>query len=74
MRVPSAAVLIPLVLLVAVAPQRQVHGEGGWPSWRGPAGSGSAPRGDYPRSLTGDAIVWKTELPGKGCSTPIVHN
>ncbi|MCA9173317.1 MAG: PQQ-binding-like beta-propeller repeat protein, partial [Planctomycetales bacterium] len=41
---------------------------------RGPAGSGSAPRGDYPRSLTGDAIVWKTELPGKGCSTPIVHN
>lgn len=45
-----------------------------WPRWRGPADSGSTDDGRYPEVLNGDTLVWKTPLPGKGCSTPIVIN
>jgi len=43
-----------------------------WPQWRGPDDSGSTPNGHYPTTLDASKIVWKTPLPGKGCSTPIV--
>ena len=45
-----------------------------WPRWRGPADSGSIDSGNYPDKLDETTLVWKTELPGKGCSTPIVVN
>jgi outer membrane protein assembly factor BamB len=44
-----------------------------WPHWRGPLANGTAPRGKPP--LVWDAktnVAWKTALPGKGSSTPIV--
>ena len=43
-----------------------------WPSWRGPDDSGSIVTGNYPRELNASATVWTADLPGKGCSTPIV--
>jgi len=46
-----------------------------WPRWRGPHDDGVAAPGAYP--VTWDAtngILWKTPLPGKGCSTPAVWN
>lgn len=43
-----------------------------WPAWRGADGSGSASAGQYPSQLNDEQLIWKTELPGKGCSTPIV--
>ena len=45
-----------------------------WRSWRGPHGTGSIERGSYPAKLGAEQQSWKTELPGKGCSTPIVLN
>jgi outer membrane protein assembly factor BamB len=45
-----------------------------WRSWRGPLGTGSIERGSFPSKLGADRYLWKTELPGKGCSTPIVLN
>jgi outer membrane protein assembly factor BamB len=45
-----------------------------WPAWRGVDGSGSIPGGSYPEKFGADKYVWRTELPGKGCSTPIVLN
>ncbi|MFM7057367.1 MAG: PQQ-binding-like beta-propeller repeat protein [Planctomycetota bacterium] len=45
-----------------------------WPRWRGPADSGSTDEGRYPETFDDGALVWKTPLPGKGCSTPIVVN
>jgi outer membrane protein assembly factor BamB len=44
-----------------------------WASWRGPLGTGVAPRGTPPLEWSEDKNVrWKTAIPGKGHSTPIV--
>lgn len=46
-----------------------------WPQWRGPLSSGVAPQGDPPlewNEADGTNIRWKTKLPGRGLSTPIV--
>lgn len=44
-----------------------------WHQWRGPDATGSAPKADPP--VTWDEktnIKWKTPIPGKGSSTPII--
>jgi outer membrane protein assembly factor BamB len=43
-----------------------------WRAWRGPLGTGSIELGSYPIKFGADDYLWRTELPGKGCSTPIV--
>lgn len=44
-----------------------------WARWRGPLGTGVAPSGDPPREWSEARNVrWKTAIPGKGHSTPIV--
>lgn len=45
-----------------------------WRSWRGPNGYGSVERGNYPVKFGADDYLWRTALPGKGCSTPILLN
>ena len=45
---------------------------GHWPQWRGPFFNGMA-RGDAPTTWSDTSNVkWKTEIPGKGHSTPVV--
>ncbi len=43
-----------------------------WPQWRGPEANGVAARGNYPTGFSSNDLLWKTELPGIGGSTPIV--
>ena len=43
-----------------------------WRSWRGPLGNGSVELGNYPIKFNSEKYLWRTELPGKGCSTPIL--
>jgi len=43
-----------------------------WPRWRGPSDNGSIAQGAYPLKWDAKHVKWKTPLPGKGCSTPIV--
>jgi outer membrane protein assembly factor BamB len=46
-----------------------------WPQWRGPLGTGAAPHGDPPlvwNEADGTNIRWKTAIPGRGHSTPVV--
>src|SRR5690242_16748540 len=43
-----------------------------WPSWRGPNANGSVSEGASPVKWDGTNVLWKTALPGKGSSTPIV--
>jgi outer membrane protein assembly factor BamB len=44
-----------------------------WPHWRGPLANGTAPRGDPPLKWDSKTNVkWKTPIPGRGASTPIV--
>jgi outer membrane protein assembly factor BamB len=44
-----------------------------WPQWRGPLGTGASPTAQPPIEWSESKnIRWKTPLPGKGHSTPIV--
>lgn len=43
-----------------------------WPSWRGADSNGSATKGDYPVKWDAENVLWKIDIAGKGCSTPIV--
>ena len=45
-----------------------------WTNWRGPHGNGSAESGNYPADFSESNTRWVADLPGKGCSTPIVLN
>lgn len=45
-----------------------------WRSWRGPLGNGSVETGTYPVKFSATEYLWRTPLPGKGCSTPILLN
>ena len=45
-----------------------------WPDWRGPNGNGAIAEGKLPMEFDGEGngVVWKTKLPGRACSTPVV--
>ena len=61
---------------IAVEPDlpRSAERETDWPRWRGPSNTGSLAHGSFPTELSATTTVWKVRLPGKGCSTPIVHD
>jgi hypothetical protein len=40
--------------------------------WRGPDQNGNFGPGDFPSALNANTLKWKTPLPGKGTSTPIL--
>lgn len=44
---------------------------GNWPAWRGEHSNGAITGEQPPLDLAGK-LLWKIELPGRGCSTPIV--
>lgn len=44
-----------------------------WPRWRGPTGQGLAADGPYPDTWSStENVVWRTKVPGRGNSSPIV--
>ncbi len=45
-----------------------------WPRWRGPEDIGSIEGENFPINWDAEHVLWKVELPGRGCSTPIVWN
>lgn len=49
-----------------------LHGQS--PHWRGPEQTGRFAGGPYPERLNETTLQWKTPLPGKGTSTPIMVN
>src|SRR5579863_7394 len=64
-----------LAAMVAAADAGESDTHGTWPQWRGPLGTGVSPDGNPPvewNGQDGQNIRWKTELPGRGHSTPIV--
>ncbi len=61
-----------LLAAAAVFVQAQNSDQAHWPQWRGPFFSGMA-RGDAPTSWSDTSnIKWKTTIPGRGHSTPVV--
>ncbi len=65
------SLVLPVLLLIVggtVRAQSGVH----WPQWRGPFFNGMA-RGDAPTEWSDTKnIKWKTEIPGRGFSTPVI--
>lgn len=46
-----------------------------WPQWRGPLGTGVSPSGEPPIEWSEEHNVqWKSPIPGRGHSTPVVWN
>lgn len=64
--------LLAASLVVAVAGFAPAERSTDWRAWRGPEGAGSVAAGDYADKFGADSYRWRTELPGKACSTPIV--
>ncbi len=66
----ASAVLFAIGLLAADSVRAE-----NWPGWRGPRGDGTSEEKEVPLrwdGTTGENIVWKTPLPGRGHSSPIV--
>jgi outer membrane protein assembly factor BamB len=75
---PSAKILfaLPALLLTALAfsaAGTSAAGDTNWPQWRGPEGSGVSTEKGLPEEW-GEAknVRWKTPLPGRGHSSPVV--
>lgn len=45
-----------------------------WPNWRGPLDNGAAESGSVPADFNKANTRWIADLPGKGCSTPIIRD
>ena len=65
--------LITCVLSGAIAEHNGALAQNEWPQWRGPLATGVGPAANPPVTWNDKKnIRWKTALPGKGHSTPIV--
>ena len=60
------------VILLALVSSVEASDSHNWPRWRGPKDDGVVAPGKYPFKWDSTNVLWKTPLPGKGCSTPIV--
>ncbi|MEM9657811.1 MAG: PQQ-binding-like beta-propeller repeat protein, partial [Planctomycetota bacterium] len=58
-------------MLLVASPLNGAEPVSSWPQFRGPGGQGHAAAAPL-RWSEGENVVWKTELPGRGWSSPIV--
>jgi outer membrane protein assembly factor BamB len=73
MKLFKSILLLFVIIANPVFSQTGIDYESNWPNWRGPLANGIAPKGNPPVSWNESTnIKWKTEIPGKGFSTPIV--
>ncbi|SRR5579871_466999 len=62
-----------LSLLLAIATAAAPSTSTDWPGWRGPTQNGISPLKDLPLSWSDKQnIAWRTAIPGKGLSSPVV--
>src|SRR5262245_17283404 len=60
--------------LVAASPDTSKERTGSWTHWRGPTGQGYVNDDRVPLTWSEtENVLWKTKLPGRGNSSPIVH-
>jgi outer membrane protein assembly factor BamB len=67
MRLPGVAWLA-VVLLCSSA----IGDDANWPRWRGPHENGHTTDSNLPVKWSAENVVWKTQLPGVGQSSPII--
>jgi outer membrane protein assembly factor BamB len=73
------ALAAPILYVLAVphgrVSQPAAFGTPTWPQWRGPAGQGTSAEAGLPSDWAPDRnVLWKTPVPGRGYSSPIVWN
>ena len=69
----AAIVVLGLAPLTAMAGGPGAEADKNWPQWRGPAGTGAAPKASPPVEWSESKNVrWKVEVPGSGHATPII--
>lgn len=69
---PVVPVIVLSALLIWILGSGLATQGGNWPYWRGPAADGMAV-GDAPLHWsTTRNVIWKTEIPGRGSSSPVV--
>src|SRR5262245_33401430 len=66
-RISTAALLIVAGLFPSAT-----RGEANWPRWRGPQQDGHTAESDLPVKWSSQSLVWKSQLPGIGQSSPII--
>ena len=49
----------------------ETRSETNWTQWRGSGGNGLSNAANVPKQFSSDNIIWKTELPGAGQSSPV---
>lgn len=71
----------PWVLGVVAAATVSTAASAQWPQWRGPGGLGISPEKNLPLAWSAAAdgkpavnVKWKTEIPGRGHSSPVIAN
>jgi outer membrane protein assembly factor BamB len=70
---PFRGILALGVLLLAAIAAPGAGPDDNWPQWRGPSGLGISPATNYPDVWAPDKnVAWKTEVPGRGHSSPVV--
>src|SRR5918997_5052085 len=68
----TSRVLLGMLFVLAVAGSVRAQSDAHWPQWRGPFFNGMA-RGDAPTVWSDTKnIKWKTQIPGRGFSTPVI--
>lgn len=75
-RSSAAVVLTTCVALFGCAVEPDGPAAESWSQWRGPAGLGVTSQSNLPTRWSAESsnIVWKTALPGRGNSSPVVGN
>lgn len=72
--VPRRALALIGLLLTGSAATAVAAGQT-WPQFRGPTGQGHADAGNLPLEWSeAENVVWKTPVPGRGWSSPVVSN
>lgn len=61
-----------VLLLLSIAGPVAIGAEANWPRWRGPQQDGHSAEKDLPVKWSAHNIVWKTDLPGSGQSSPVI--
>jgi len=64
--------VVVLLGLLTFASSNELLAEVNWPAWRGPLGTGISDATDLPVTWNASNIRWKTQLPGRGQSSPVV--
>src|SRR5687767_11617377 len=78
-RIPTIMVLALVTCLIGIAAftpsGSQAAPKSNWSGWRGPDGNGVSPEANLPLAWdTNKNVKWKTPMPGRGHSSPIVWN